>query len=201
MKRFELDTQIKSSRCEEFIFVKVCVRIAKFKRRLAARVFSFLLELQNRMLAKSSGSKLLENVHFREKCGSFFNEMLRWLVFGGNLITRSKWWHSWWGAWHTVCFQSAATMFDVPFWRLAGWVGFHSLTHSPEHLSRPPTEKISNNKCVPHKLTPATLKNITKQTHITACGFWSMHALGPNVVTGLGPWRDWVLLKKTQKAG
>ena len=32
-------------------------------------------------------------------------------------------------------------------------------------------------------------------TYITACGICSMHAFGPNVVTGLGPCRDWVLLK------
>lgn len=33
-------------------------------------------------------------------------------------------------------------------------------------------------------------------TYITAFGFFIIHALGPNVVTGHGPCSDWVRLKK-----
>ena len=56
----------------------------------------------------------------------------------------------------------------------------HTHTHTHKHKHK-------------HSYWPITC--LLCLTYITACGFWSMHAFGPNVVTGLGPWRDWVLLK------
>lgn len=55
--------------------------------------------------------------------------------------------------------------------------------------------------CKVLKMPPASDEKVKLcSTYITACGFWSIHAFGPNLVTGLGPWRDWVLLKETQKS-